>query len=67
MEKEIVIDGMMCAHCQKHVTEALLAMDGVKAVTVSLENKTAHLSLEHDIATSEFERVISDAGYTLVK
>ena len=32
MEKILNVKGMMCANCQKHVHDALLAMDGVSAV-----------------------------------
>lgn len=39
MEKTLKIEGMMCQHCQKHVHDALAAMDGVTAVTVDLEGK----------------------------
>ena len=37
MEKILNVKGMMCANCQKHVHDALLAMDGVSAVDVNLE------------------------------
>ncbi|MDD6383283.1 MAG: heavy metal translocating P-type ATPase, partial [Selenomonadaceae bacterium] len=41
MEKTLTIKGMMCAHCQKHVHDALAKMDGVTAVTVDLEGGKA--------------------------
>ena len=37
MEKKMNIEGMMCPHCQKHVSQALNSIEGVKA-TVDLEN-----------------------------
>ncbi|MBR2214439.1 MAG: heavy metal translocating P-type ATPase [Selenomonadaceae bacterium] len=66
MEKELKIEGMMCAHCQKHVHDALAKMEGVEKVTVDLEQKTASLTLQRDIPREEFARVIADAGYELV-
>ena len=66
MTKELKIEGMMCAHCQKHVTDALAKMNGVENVVVSLENKTATLTANRDISQDEFAKVIEDAGYTLV-
>lgn len=39
MEKILNVKGMMCANCQKHVHDALLAMDGVSAVDVNLERE----------------------------
>lgn len=67
MRKELRVDGMMCGHCQKHVEEALSKMPGVTAVEVNLEAKTATVTMENEISMDEFDKVISDAGYTLVK
>ncbi len=67
MEKELVIKGMMCAHCQKHVEEALSAMDGVTKVVVDLAGGKALVSTGRDIPQEEFEQVITAAGYELVK
>ncbi len=36
MKYELMIQGMMCGHCQKHVNDALSAMEGVSAVEVNL-------------------------------
>ena len=67
MEKILKVEGMMCAHCQKHVHDALAKMDGVTAVDVNLEAKTATVQETRDIPVAEFEKVIADAGYELVK
>jgi Cu+-exporting ATPase len=67
MEKVLKVEGMMCAHCQKHVTNALAKLDGVTSVDVSLETKTATVKADRDIPVAEFEKAITDAGYELVK
>ena len=67
MKTTLHIEGMMCQHCQKHVHDALAAMDGVTDVTVDLEGKTADVTATKDITTDEFAKVITDAGYELVK
>jgi P-type Cu+ transporter len=67
MQVELKIEGMMCAHCQKHVHDALSKMDGVTEVKVDLEGKNASVSATKDISQAEFSKVITDAGYTLVK
>lgn len=67
MKTTLHIDGMMCDHCKKHVTEALSAMDGITDVIVNLENKSADVTVNREISTDEFDKVIADAGYTLVK
>lgn len=67
MVTELTIDGMMCAHCQKHVQDALAAMEGVTAVTVDLEAKKAQVTTDKEISMDTFAKVIADAGYTLVR
>jgi len=66
MKTTLKIEGMMCQHCQKHVHEALAAMDGVTAVSVDLEGKKAEVETNREIPTAEFATVIADAGYELV-
>ncbi len=66
MEKTLTIKGMMCAHCQKHVHDALAKMDGVTDVTVDLDGGKADVKATHDIAEADFRKVIEDAGYELV-
>ncbi|MCH4178402.1 MAG: cadmium-translocating P-type ATPase [Megasphaera sp.] len=67
MKTTLKIEGMMCQHCQKHVHDALEKMDGVTDVTVDLEGKKADITMTRNIPVTEFEKVIVDAGYTLVK
>ncbi|MCI6611559.1 heavy metal translocating P-type ATPase [Mitsuokella jalaludinii] len=66
MEKTLKIEGMMCAHCQKHVHDALAKMDGVTDVTVDLEGGKADVKATHDISEDDFRKVIEDAGYEFV-
>lgn len=66
MNYELKIEGMMCQHCQKHMTDALNAMEGVSA-EINLEEGTAAVTAEREISMDEFEKVVADAGYTLVK
>ncbi len=66
MEKTLKIEGMMCAHCQKHVHDALSKMAGVTDVTVDLEGGKAAVKATRDIPQSEFADVIKEAGYELV-
>lgn len=65
MEKILNVKGMMCANCQEHVHDALLAMDGVSAVDVNLEKGTAKVTASREIPMDEFRSVISEAGYEL--
>ena len=37
MQKVLVIEGMMCKHCQKRVEDALTKVEGVKEVIIDLD------------------------------
>jgi Cu+-exporting ATPase len=64
MKYELKIEGMMCQHCQQHMTEALNKMEGVSAV-VDLENGSAAVEADKAVSEAEFAAVTEEAGYTL--
>jgi len=66
MKYELMIKGMMCQHCQKHMADALNAMEGVTA-EVNLESGIASVESEKEISMDAFEAVVKDAGYELVR
>ena len=66
MKYELKIEGMMCMHCQRHMTEALNKMEGVQA-EINLEEKTAYVTADREISMDEFQAVVDEAGYTLVR
>ncbi len=71
MKKTMQIDGMMCAHCVQHVTEALSAVEGVKKAEVSLKKAfqkhgTAVVELDRDVADDVLIAAVTGAGYTVV-
>ena len=63
MEKKMVIEGMMCAHCQARVEQALNALPGV-AARVDLQAKTATVTGTADDAA--LKKAVEDAGYQVV-
>ena len=66
MEKNaaISIDGMSCEHCVKAVKKALGALNGVKSVDVSLEEKKAQVVYDDEHVTlSDLESAIVEEGY----
>lgn len=67
MEYELVIEGMMCEHCQKNVEKALMAMKGVTKATVDLSQKKAFVKADSQIEKDDFDRTIIDAGYELIR
>ena len=66
MKKVMNIQGMMCQHCVAHATKALLAVDGVESVEVSLQEGTATVVLLAEIADETLTAAIVDAGYEVL-
>ncbi|HJA36611.1 MAG TPA: heavy metal translocating P-type ATPase [Firmicutes bacterium] len=64
MKKTLMIDGMMCQHCVKHVTDALSALPGCR-VDVSLENKCAEVEMSQELDNATLTKAVTDAGYTV--
>lgn len=62
MTKTINIEGMMCQHCVKHVTDALNKLPGVTA-QVSLENKNAVCTVDTSVTDDTLRAAVVDAGY----
>jgi heavy metal translocating P-type ATPase len=62
MEKTMVIEGMMCAHCKASVEKALGALDGVTA-KVDLEKKSAHITMQSPVSDETLLQAVKDAGY----
>ncbi|MEQ8197677.1 MAG: copper ion binding protein [Clostridiaceae bacterium] len=63
MKKKILIEGMSCNHCVKHVREALSDLNGVTNVEVNLEDKYAILESGAEIEDKDIKAAIDDAGY----
>ncbi len=66
MNKTMIIEGMMCAHCTGRVEKALAAVDGVSAVEMSLEGKSAALTLSKDVDDKVLADAVTEAGYEVV-
>lgn len=67
MKKRLIIEGMTCNNCVKHVSEALKELTGVKSVNVDLDDMSAEIELTADIDDEELRFVIDDIGYELVE
>lgn len=65
MKKTMIIEGMMCPHCQNAVTKALNGLDGVTA-TVSLEDKAAYITTEGIVTDDAMKQVVIDGGYKVI-
>jgi len=64
IHKTVMIEGMMCEHCQKHVSDALNAIPGVKAV-VSLQDKKADVTESQNVSDDVLKEAVVNAGYSV--
>ncbi len=65
MTKIIHIEGMMCHHCEAHVTRALEALDGVTSVVASHTASTAVVTLSKEVDNATLTAAVADQGYTV--
>lgn len=66
MKKTLIVEGMMCMHCQAHVQKALAGVDGVASAVVDLEKKEAVVELSADVADQVLIDAVTEAGYSVV-
>jgi Cu+-exporting ATPase len=63
-ERELTVEGMMCKHCARHVTEALQKL-GLEA-DVDLEAGKVKVRAEKQVTEEQIRQAIEEAGYRLV-
>ena len=64
MKKKIMIEGMSCMNCVKHVREALEELGQKESVEVNLEGKYA--VVETEASNDAITAAIDDAGYDVL-
>ncbi len=64
-EKEIVVVGMHCMNCAKHVEEALKKIKGVKKVFVELESGKVKILSKNAIDETLINSTIENLSYTV--
>ena len=63
--RTIVIQGMMCEHCEKRVKKYLEALPGVEEAAVSHEAGTALVRFSQPESDEALTKAVTDAGYTV--
>jgi copper chaperone CopZ len=62
---KLKVEGMMCGHCKKAVTEALMKENNIENVVVDLEN--GEVTVEgNDLSKERMSNIISDTGYKVL-
>lgn len=71
MSQTFSVTGLNCQSCVNHVTSALSALDGVRAVTVDLEPKgtsTIHVDASPPLSDDQVQAALAEEGnYSLLR
>ena len=60
---EITVKGMMCAHCEAHVKEALEKIAGVEEAVAKHDANLVTLKTSADVAEADLKAAVEGAGY----
>ena len=67
MKKLLKVEGMMCQHCVKHVTDALMGVAGVTSVDVNLKKKGALVECGEGVTNEALAAAVKEAGYEVTQ
>ena len=65
MTQTLHIDGMTCGSCVRHVSEALLAIPGVREANVDLDSDSATINADREVSHDVLFKALDEAGYVL--
>lgn len=63
MKKELIVEGMMCAHCEARVKKALEEVDGVVKAQANHKTKKVVVKLEKEVTDDVLVKAITDQDY----
>ena len=66
MKKVLIIEGMMCPMCEKHVKNALEALEGVTAIA-NKDAKEAVVTLSKEVSNETLKTAVEAAGYKVLE
>ena len=67
MEKTMIIEGMMCGHCEARVKKCLEALEGVESAEVSHEKGTAVVKLSAEVTDEKLKKAVEDQDYKVTE
>ncbi|MBU3126971.1 heavy-metal-associated domain-containing protein [Clostridium tagluense] len=66
MIKKILIEGMKCENCVKHVKEAVGSVEGVISVDVNLSNKSVIIETNTEVSDEAIKLAVNSEKYKVV-
>lgn len=67
MTKTMIIEGMMCHHCEAAVKKALEALDGVENAVANHEENKAELTLSKDVDNEVLTKTVEELDYKVIE
>ena len=67
MKKTMKIKGMMCAHCEARVRQALEAVEGVQSAAPNHKKNAAEVTLAAEVPDEALKKAVEDAGYEVTE
>lgn len=67
MTKTLVIEGMMCGHCEARVKKMLEGMEGISEAVVSHESGTAVITTEKEPDEAALRKAVEEEGYKFIE
>ncbi len=67
MEKTLIIEGMMCPHCEAAVKKALEAIDDVESVEASHTEGKAEVKLISEVPDEVLKKAVEDKDYQVLE
>lgn len=66
MTEKLIIEGMMCPHCEARVKTALEQISGVTSAEVSHKDKSAVVTCDDSVSREALKSAVEQAGYTVL-
>ncbi|WP_147565067.1 heavy-metal-associated domain-containing protein [Clostridium tyrobutyricum] len=66
MKKKILVNGMKCENCSKHVRESLIGVDGVISADVNLDEKFVIIETSGDVSDESIKLAVNTEKYNVV-
>lgn len=66
MKKKILVEGMKCENCAKHVKEALTSVAGIISADVNLAYKLVVIETRDDVSDEAIKFAVNTEKYNVV-
>ncbi|MDF2790591.1 MAG: heavy metal transport/detoxification protein [Neobacillus sp.] len=66
VKKKILVEGMKCENCAKHVKEALSSVEGVLSADVNLADKIVIIETSSDLRNESIKHAVNNEKYKVL-